>query len=1605
MHRNPIGFFMPVSKRRLILQSSLRGVISFAVLISTLFSAVNVRPAYAATSLTIMPITWNMVGLDSNDETVGPDNFPVGVRVCNAGGEPALNVSADFVWDETAVAPAVDYINLRSGSLNPITLSSLSNIAPNNCHDFYFEITVTRDPLAYDDTRDYHIAVTADNAPAVQTSANREIFVEHLVSQNRNSVLDIKLDTVSVPAGGAMNLNIGQTYDIQLLASTATNGYEQIESFINFPNTIFLINSVSTTYSHDEATDAYASSKLYADGCGWINDTTDPNYHTHPCTGVGKYGDTVTINYNVTIIATSGSSGTLNTLIYDYSGSSYHYNSDFALSARIYNIIDPNACTQSTIAQWNFPTNGTILTPSTDNAVGTPTWTTTGLTGPSDVVGNLTRAASYSSWNTTGTLNTATDFAQFTVNTQGYYNIQFSFDGYRSNSGPTTVDILYYDGALQNPSGTGSLPNQTTWYSFSSDYASVPSLDNYSGAYFRVYGYNSGAGNLRFDNVTVTGCKFPSGLNLAKTADKAYFTAAGQTITYTYTLTNSGQVSLQSPYTITDDKVAPVNISCAGATSPLAPGASTTCTGTYVTTAADVTAGTVTNLATASATTVIGDPVTSNQATKTIPLQLSNFGHLPSNYLNMNLYADDGAMHLSGTTMFGSSLTSATDGINTVTYTPKASDDGVTFTPSVLWSVAAGGSLDITAACPSAPCYMNAWFDWNKDGDFNDPGEQVFSNQTLNDGTVTLTFSIPVGTVLDGTFYSRFRIYDQLPSSVQPNGPAMSGTTLLYGEIEDPFFNINGGVVTPVTLSWFKAERQGNQVQFNWATATETGNLGFNLYVERGGNLELLNQELIPSSVIDSLSQQNYTFTAQADGDIFYIEDVDLFGETRHHGPFALGGEFGSLTESDPIDWEAVAADQSRPNPLQADLMRAGGLANALHLKVRQSGLYRVTYEMLRDAGLDLANVNPASITLTLGGRAVPIYVFSAQDTFGPGGYVEFHGRALNTLYTDTNVYTIKVSQAASPRIAVSTAVPPRTVKPVATYLETLVVDNQRTYTSYTPGTDPWYNNYIFVQKTSSSLDFPFNVTGLANSTAASTLNLTLWGMIEMPQSPDHHVLVSINGVQVASQTFDGLVENIIKASIPAGVLKNGANTLTLTLPADTGAAYDLVYLDKFSITYPHLFRAENGRLTFTAAGKVFRVTNLPTPNVVVYQLVKNRPVRVSNVTVKAAGSAYMATFAGSTTASTYLVSTAEAMLAPELANVPASASLNQPAQYLIISHPDFIAGIQPLVQARQAQGLTVSVVNVNDLYARYTFGVFDPKAIRQYIAYAAQNLGTQYVLLVGGDTYDYRNYLGKNSVSFVPSLYVATSPVAKFVPSDPLYTDLNGDKIPDLAIGRFPVRTAAELELMVNKTLAYQSKDYGRTAVFATDKMDGLMSFKGMSTNMALSFPSDWSVENIHLDDMSVSAAQTQLLDAMNRGTALVTFTGHSGPTKWTFSGLFGTKNIAALTNAGRPFVVVQWGCWNTYYVDPVNNYLVQSFLFSGDRGAAAVLGASTLTDSASEALLGKLLMPRLVTPGMSMGQALQDAKHELALTHPELLDVLLGWSLMGDPALVIEP
>ena len=318
-----------------------------AMLIMPLASA---RPVMAAESLTIIPLTWNVVGLDSNNVDVGPNTFPVGARVCNTGASTLAKVTATFSWTSTAT-----YINTRTGSLTELSVSNLSNSAPNNCQDFYFEVEVTRNAAAYDTTRRYEITAVGENPLGTQvatatTPTPREIYVEHLISQNRNSVNNVYLGEAPtwtpVPAGGSMSLMVGKTYKITLEGGTATQGYNQFESFINFPNTIFQVLSVTTDYAASSNPLLIPFTNypyLYADACGWDNDPNSPNYRSCIVSDDKAGGAPVFTTYTLKILSGAGTSQTLNTLLYDFSGSSYHYNSDYSSAPRIAVITDPSS--------------------------------------------------------------------------------------------------------------------------------------------------------------------------------------------------------------------------------------------------------------------------------------------------------------------------------------------------------------------------------------------------------------------------------------------------------------------------------------------------------------------------------------------------------------------------------------------------------------------------------------------------------------------------------------------------------------------------------------------------------------------------------------------------------------------------------------------------------------------------------------------------------------------------------------------------------------------------------------------------------------------------------------------------------------------------------------------------------------------------------------------------------------------------------------------------------------------------------------------------------------------------------------------------------------
>ena len=117
---------------------------------------------------------------------------------------------------------------------------------------------------------------------------------------------------------------------------------------------------------------------------------------------------------------------------------------------------------------------------------------------------------------------------------------------------------------------------------------------------------------------TVAAVEAAAALEVRKTADPTTV-QAGETVTFTHEVTNIGDETLSEiaiQETVFSGTGTPPNVTCEATT--LAPGQTTTCTGTYVATAEDAAAGMINNTAVASGTTAAGTAVTSDPATATV---------------------------------------------------------------------------------------------------------------------------------------------------------------------------------------------------------------------------------------------------------------------------------------------------------------------------------------------------------------------------------------------------------------------------------------------------------------------------------------------------------------------------------------------------------------------------------------------------------------------------------------------------------------------------------------------------------------------------------------------------------------------------------------------------------------------------------------------------------------------------------------------------------------------------------------------------------------------------------------------------------------------------
>lgn len=846
----------------------------------------------------------------------------------------------------------------------------------------------------------------------------------------------------------------------------------------------------------------------------------------------------------------------------------------------------------------------------------------------------------------------------------------------------------------------------------------------------------------------------------------------------------------------------------------------------------------------------------------------------------------------------------------------------------------------------------------------------------------------------------------------------VTGTDIYEQELEETFVRIDltdegcddAGI--PVTLAYVSSQQRGGNLQVEWFTSSELANAGFNIYGETAdGSWRRLNRELIPSQVVDSVEPQHYSVSlALREISHIIIEDVDVRGIPRQHGPFEVGTSAGRVPQVERIDWAAIRSEQRAAAVQRGRSWHADNL-DPVRVLVEVNGIHRVTYEQLAAQGLDLAGVPVARIALTHAGHPVPFHT-AARGRFGPGDWIEFYGRSIDSKYTPYNVYHIHVDgRGASTMPAVAAAVgsgPGSTGArpPMARnhHSETIAVWRQREYSASSLSGSPWYDTRMRANRSARQWHFDFEVENLLSDQPAH-LHAQYWGMSEWAEfSPDHHISFSLNGQPLGSDLFDGAVLRTFDIELPAGMLHEGENRLTVRMPGDTGAPWHIVGFDGFRVTYARRLLARDGYLRFEAsAGAPYRVEGLRTATPVVYRIKGDEVVRLTRLQVEGQGP-YSVILPDPQGDAVYVIADQDRLLTAVLEPGRAQRDIvSGRADYLMISHPSFIEGLAPLVAFHEAQGRSVRVVDVFDIYDQFSGGVKDPYAIQAYIRHTAESMGYAHVLLVGGDTYDYRNWLGSNSVSFIPSIYTDTSVYVQFTPSDALFVDLSRNGVPDLPIGRLPVRTAAELDEVIRKTLQFADRNYRQSVLFVADRQEPGLSFTQSSQRLLNAGMADWALSRAYLDWMPVDEARQTLMQSIDAGVSLTSFVGHSAFSNWTFSGLFSSADVANLSNFGRPTAVVQFGCWNTYHVVPSFNTLGHSFLLTPDRGAAVVVGSSTWTAANSADAIGERLFALLGDGRLTIGEALNEAKRDLARTHPHMRDAILGWTILGDPAIVI--
>lgn len=833
---------------------------------------------------------------------------------------------------------------------------------------------------------------------------------------------------------------------------------------------------------------------------------------------------------------------------------------------------------------------------------------------------------------------------------------------------------------------------------------------------------------------------------------------------------------------------------------------------------------------------------------------------------------------------------------------------------------------------------------------------------------------------------------------------------------------------TAVRLTDFSATSQDDGVMIEWRSGFEAHNLGYNLYRYQDGQRTRVTRSLIAGSSLirkqGSDLDSGFTygwFDPQGTVSTQYeLQAVDLHGDVQTFTP-RYKTKTGShdkqkqdralmLSEvsatgagsSEPRGWanSSITRPTKQENPAgNQSLATQQWIASqpAVKIRVRQPGWYRITQPQLVANGFD-PFVDARRLQLYVDGAEIPIRLSTDKAKLGAGDTLEFYGVGLDAITTDTHTYYLINGTRNGLRIGTNAPPPGNGRKTEVLAADFLYTVESKQRFSYFPGLLNGDKGNIFGQfienvPANQSVTLQ-NIDG--NSKADAQLQVVIQGLTAV----DHHIQVQFNGSYVGTIDFTGVTNKSKDVPISAALLNEGANTVTLTA---TGGDRDFAAVDVLRVTYAHSYRADNDSLSFSVGDRSAAVSGFGSAAIRVIDITNpNTPFELTPKITNSGGS-YGFTLQTSGTVQNLIA------FVDSFTRQPSAIVKNQPstwkadtnaADVMIITHSDFRTSADALAAARRAQGMKVSVVDIEDVYDEFSYGAHTPEAVKAFLAWSSAHWAKtpRYVLLLGDSSWDPRNFMGQGYNDYVPTKQLDTAELE--TASDDWLADFDGDGIPEIALGRLPARTTMDAATMVSKILNYdQERTAGaplRGALLVAD--DG---FENQSVQVQSVLTPLMKVQTLNRSAIgNDSMMRSQVLDAIDQGPTIVNYFGHGSVTVWTGAGLLDEDSASMLTNSNGQALFVMMTCLNGYTSDAYIDSLGEALLKNPRGGAFAVWASSGITEPGGQAQMnGQLYRLLLGSNPMTLGDAVRQAKMSTVD-----LDVRRTWILLGDPSMRIK-